>query len=169
MSKNNSIYIGIGSNLDHRNLIVKSVILNIISNKKISYFKISNVYKSLSIGSINKKNFINLVMYIKTTFNYLDLLIFLQKIEILYNRKHVYKNSPRTIDIDILFFKNNIIVKSKYLNIPHIEIQKRGFVLQPILEIDKFKYIKNHGYILILINMLPKLNISKKIGFFDFI
>ena len=63
-----------------------------------------------------------------------DLLIFLQGIEERLGKKIKFKNGPRTIDIDILFF-NNEIIDNENLEIPHNDIEKKAFVLVPLNEI----------------------------------
>ena len=50
------------------------------------------------------------------------------------NRKKEIRNGPRTLDIDIELFGNQII-KTNTLEIPHIRIKERAFVLKPMLEI----------------------------------
>lgn len=47
-------------------------------------------------------------------------------------RKREFKNAPRTLDIDILFF-NDTFIRSKKLNIPHLHWSKRDSVLIPLL------------------------------------
>ena len=47
-------------------------------------------------------------------------------------RKREFKNAPRILDIDILFF-NDIFIRSEKLNIPHLHWNKRDSVLIPLL------------------------------------
>ena len=63
----------------------------------------------------------------------------LLKIEQLLGRQRPFKNSPRTIDLDILLYGNRI-VDSPELTIPHPRMLERDFVLNPLLEIEpKFR------------------------------
>ena len=48
-------------------------------------------------------------------------------------RKRDIKWGPRTIDIDILFM-GDLVYESDQLNIPHLELHKRSFVLIPLVE-----------------------------------
>jgi 7,8-dihydro-6-hydroxymethylpterin-pyrophosphokinase len=55
-------------------------------------------------------------------------------VECLLGRKHTAKWSPRTIDLDLLFFDDEII-RTDYLAVPHPRLHERRFVLEPLCEI----------------------------------
>ena len=59
-----------------------------------------------------------------------------EKIEKKLGRVNKHNNAARTIDIDILFYED-IILKSKNLEIPHPRLHMRNFTLQPMLELNK--------------------------------
>ncbi len=65
-----------------------------------------------------------------------ELLKEIQKIEKKHGRKREYKFSPRTLDIDIVFYED-FVLNEKDLKIPHPLTHKRGFVLIPMHEIEK--------------------------------
>ena len=97
--------------------------------------KISSVYKTASWG-FESDDFFNICIEVATSLNPDDLLRKLQQIESdlgkVNNNSSVYKDRP--IDIDILFFDDEIIF-SKELMVPHKEILNRNFVLIPLAEI----------------------------------
>ncbi len=53
-------------------------------------------------------------------------------------RVRIIKWGPRIIDLDILFYED-LIIDEEDLKVPHIEIQKRSFVLEPMNEISPDK------------------------------
>jgi 2-amino-4-hydroxy-6-hydroxymethyldihydropteridine diphosphokinase len=85
----------------------------------------------------NQNFFINAVAEIKTTLSARDLLQKLQNIEDDMGRKRVVKGGPRMIDLDLLFYGQNVI-EDHDLTVPHPEIQKRRFVLEPLCEIASY-------------------------------
>jgi 2-amino-4-hydroxy-6-hydroxymethyldihydropteridine diphosphokinase len=61
-------------------------------------------------------------------------LLQLQQIEQALGRERLFKNGPRTIDLDILVY-NSEDIQSKQLTVPHPRMQERAFVLAPFAEI----------------------------------
>ena len=61
----------------------------------------------------------------------------LQQIEAAMGRKREIKGEPRVIDLDLLFYGQDIINEDN-LNVPHPEIYKRRFVMEPLSEIASF-------------------------------
>jgi 2-amino-4-hydroxy-6-hydroxymethyldihydropteridine diphosphokinase len=72
---------------------------------------------------------------ISTGLSPVDLLLSLQRIEDeVFNRKRAVRNGPRTMDIDILLY-DDLMLESENLVIPHPEMTRRRFVLQPLNDI----------------------------------
>lgn len=94
----------------------------------------SSVYETAAWGKEDQDSFLNQVLKIQTRLSAEDLLKTILKIEESLGRKRELKYGPRTIDIDILLF-NEDIVNQPGLKIPHPEIQNRRFVLAPLNEI----------------------------------
>lgn len=129
----NTVYLGIGSNVNDRiNYLIKALDkLKEISNIE----KISFVYESLPFGIENQPLFLNFVAKIKTSLGDFELLKTIKQIEKNIGRQERPKWYPREIDIDILFFNQNIVL-TKPLQIPHPYIIERDFFYYPLLEID---------------------------------
>ena len=105
------------------------------NNTRIKIIKISSTYETEPVGDYKDQDkFYNTIIQIKTELNPEELLIVINKIEKDLGRKRKFINSPRTIDIDIIYF-NDMIIKTKNLIIPHVEYKNRKFVLIPLLEI----------------------------------
>lgn len=93
----------------------------------------SAIYETAAWGKEDQDNFLNQVLKIETRLNANDLLKAILQIEEDLGRKREIKYGPRTIDIDILLF-NDEIINQPGLKIPHPEMQNRRFVLVPLNE-----------------------------------
>jgi 2-amino-4-hydroxy-6-hydroxymethyldihydropteridine diphosphokinase len=94
----------------------------------------SSVYETAAWGNTNQGSFLNQVVQIDSKLSPENLLKRIQDIETSMGRKRLEKWGPRLIDIDILFYGNQII-NSDNLIVPHPEIQNRRFALTPLAEI----------------------------------
>jgi 2-amino-4-hydroxy-6-hydroxymethyldihydropteridine diphosphokinase len=126
-------YLCLGSNLGERqkNLIQALSLLS----QQIKLKRVSDIYETEPVGYEEQPLFLNLVCQITTDMNPRELLHLAKAIENKMGRRPSgQKNSPRLIDIDILFF-NNKIMKTQDLTIPHPRLVQRAFVLIPLAEI----------------------------------
>jgi len=129
----NTVYIQLGSNIGERDSFIAKSMEQIEENVG-EIIIASSVFETIPWGNENQNNFLNSVIKIKTPFDSFEVLQKSQDIENNLGRERVDKWGERTIDIDILFYNNEIINTTK-LNIPHPFIQKRKFVLVPLSEI----------------------------------
>ena len=139
MKKLSNLIIGIGGNVNssdglHPIEVGKKAIV-IMQSFSINVKKMSSWYVSEPIPKSVQPNFFNCVVFANTNLNELDVLEKLQLIEITLGRLRVNINEPRSIDLDLIDFNNQI---SKYdkLTIPHPRAHLRRFVMDPIAEID---------------------------------
>ena len=118
----------LGDRLENFSLATNALqkFMNIISE--------SLVYETAAWGIIDQPSFLNKVLFVETELSAFELLQALLEIEEHIGRKRLVKFGPRLIDIDILFF-NDEIVESEKLIIPHPEIQNRRFALIPMNEV----------------------------------
>ena len=128
------IYLAIGSNLGNRVINIEKAKSLLLSNN-IRIINISSYYETPSWPNQKNPKFLNIVLKVDCTYDELELLRICKKIEIKLGRKKSIKNSPRECDIDIIDYYG-LVLKSK-LNLPHIMMYKRNFVLIPLLEIEK--------------------------------
>ena len=134
MSKYILVHLSLGSNLGNRrnflNQACKELHLKFLKN-----FRVSSIFESEPLLKMKQPNYYNIVISGSTK---LDPLIFLrncQQIEKNLGRIRLEKWGARNIDLDILSFGEKII-ETKELKIPHPEIEKRSFVILPLLEIS---------------------------------
>ena len=128
-------FISIGSNLGTPKENCIEAIDIISSNSDIKTISKSSFYQTAPVGNTEQDWFINSVIKISTQLSPDILLSVLLKIESQMGRIRKEKWGPRIIDLDLLFY-DNLIIKQKDLTLPHPEIQKRNFVLQPLNEIE---------------------------------
>jgi len=94
----------------------------------------SPIYITKAWGKTDQPDFLNQVLQVKTFFTPMMVFHKLKLIEKQLGRVRYEKWGPRRIDIDILFYGNQII-HNEHLDIPHPELQNRNFVLKPLLDI----------------------------------
>lgn len=131
----NSVYLSLGSNIGNRiNNLVNAV-------KKLKpkgeNFSFSSVYETSPWGFETEYFFLNMVIGFQTSLNETALLSFLLETEKELGRKRnpdLNGYESRIIDIDILYF-NNEILNSELITIPHPRLNQRKFVLIPLCEL----------------------------------
>ncbi len=127
----------LGGNLGNRKLLLIEAISK-IEKRCGKVIKKSKIYESEAWGFETDNNFLNQALAIETNMHAFDLLLELQQIEKELGRtvktKQNQEYSSRLIDIDILFF-NNEIIDIKGLTIPHPRMHLRKFTLNCILDI----------------------------------
>jgi 2-amino-4-hydroxy-6-hydroxymethyldihydropteridine diphosphokinase len=94
----------------------------------------SSLYETAAWGKADQPDFLNQVLYLQTSLSAVALMKEILLIEEIMGRTRTEKYGSRTIDIDILFY-NDEIIREPGLIIPHPEIQNRRFVLVPLQEI----------------------------------
>jgi 2-amino-4-hydroxy-6-hydroxymethyldihydropteridine diphosphokinase len=129
-------FIAIGSNLGTPKENCIEAIDIISTNPDIKITSKSSFYQTAPVGNTKQDWFINAVIKVSTQLNSDILLSTILKIESKMGRIRKEKWGPRIIDLDLLFY-DNLIIKQKDLTLPHPEIQKRNFVLQPLNEIGE--------------------------------
>ena len=132
----------------------------LLKNYQILIEKKSSFYETPSYPDKSKPKFINLIISIKTNLSPIDLMSALISIEEKLERKRIIKNDPRTCDIDIIDFNNQIFnfkYKKKLLIIPHKELKSRNFVLFPLKEIlPNWKHPESKEFVSTLIQNLSE-------------
>jgi 2-amino-4-hydroxy-6-hydroxymethyldihydropteridine diphosphokinase len=96
--------------------------------------KQSAIYETAAWGKTDQAAFLNQVLLVETEFSAQEVLHRILKAELDMGRMRNEKFGPRTIDIDILFF-NDDIIHEEGLTIPHPQLHLRKFALEPLNEI----------------------------------
>jgi 2-amino-4-hydroxy-6-hydroxymethyldihydropteridine diphosphokinase len=125
-------YLGLGSNLGDRKHNLSQA-LGLLSTH-VMIEEVSSIYETEPVGYQPQPLFLNAVCRISTELNPKQLLRLVKKIEAKLGRKPGFPNAPRPIDIDILFYGDEVF-SSEGLTVPHPRLLERAFVLVPLAEI----------------------------------
>lgn len=158
----NKVYLSIGGNLGNRKAnLAKAAYL--IEHQIGSVLAISSLYETKAWGVENQPNFLNQALVVETTLSPQKALEKALTIETKMGRKRERKWYTRLIDIDLLFFEQQII-KTDDLTLPHPYLAKRNFVLVPLAEIaPNFIHPTLHKSISELLKACPDtLPVTKK-------
>ena len=132
--KQANVFLGLGSNLGDRKLNLLKAIKLLGVSEDITILQQSSIIETEPVGVVEQGKFLNMVIEVETSLTPLMLLELCLETERLLGRVRNAKWTPRTLDIDILFYGDQII-DSKELTVPHPEAHKRCFVLLPLVEI----------------------------------
>lgn len=126
------VYLALGANIGDRrgNLATALQRLREIMDIEI----VSSIYETEPVGYIDQPRFLNIVCRGKTWLQAEELLKYAKEIEAAIGRKPSFRNGPRPIDIDILFY-DDVQIEQEHLTIPHPRMRERAFVLAPLAEI----------------------------------
>jgi 2-amino-4-hydroxy-6-hydroxymethyldihydropteridine diphosphokinase len=129
------ILLALGSNLGNRRETLESAWKEIGNLPETKTLRMSRFYETKPVGGpTNQPEFLNAAGMIDTKLTPQSLLEKLQEIENRFGRVRTEHWGPRTLDIDILLYGNEI-VSTPTLTIPHPEMLRRCFVLEPAEEI----------------------------------
>jgi len=134
----NYVYLSLGSNLGKKikNLEFAKYKLSKIG---VNIIKTSGFYRSKSWPNSKFPDFINIVLFVKTKLLLPELFKKIKLIEKSLGRTKAPKNFPRICDIDIIDFNGKCLSKkfnSHKIEVPHLNMHKRNFVLIPMYEIN---------------------------------
>ena len=129
----NSAVLSLGTNIGDR-LSNLSKALMLLKELPSRILKKSSVYETAPWGNTKQASFYNQLIEIKTSIIADDLMDNILRIEKKMGRARIKKWEPRIIDIDILFF-NDEIIERRNLRIPHQHLHERRFILEPLNEI----------------------------------
>ncbi len=131
-------YIATGSNMGDSEDLIENAIANLDSDENCRVIRKSKMYRSKPYGGVEQDDFYNSVFCMDTLYSPIELLTRLQEEEKEANRERLVKWGPRTLDLDILYYDDEIIER-EHLRIPHVDMTNRDFVLLPLSEVAPYK------------------------------
>jgi len=163
LSDKNTVHLLLGSNLGNREKLIDDA-LNLLAERVGTIQLKSSIYETAAWGKIDQPSFLNVAVAIHTVLQPLQLLETVLKIESDLGRVRHEKWGSRMIDIDIIFYGEEIINIEDKLHIPHPELQNRKFVLLPMAEIAAYFIHPVLGQTIseLLTNLTDELTVLKR-------
>lgn len=128
-------FIGLGSNLGEREDNIRAALEAIAELPDTDLVRVSSLYDTEPVGEVDQPNFLNAAVMVDTELDPRTLLWNLMLIEKRLGRVRTQRWGPRTIDLDLLLYGEELI-EDDDLRVPHPEIIRRSFVLVPLVELE---------------------------------
>jgi 2-amino-4-hydroxy-6-hydroxymethyldihydropteridine diphosphokinase len=126
------VYLGLGANLGDRQGNISQALQHLRTQMVIE--QVSSCYETTPMGYRDQPDFINIACAASTALSPQELLHFVKRVEQRMGRLATFRNGPRLIDVDILFY-DDLVLDTPELTIPHPRMAERTFVLAPLAEI----------------------------------
>ncbi len=137
-------YIALGSNLKEPQRQLQAGFAALARLPETQLIAQSSLYCSAAVGYVDQPDFVNAVAAIRTTLTPQVLLHALLAIEREQGRVREFPNAPRTLDLDIALYGEQVIHEPG-LSIPHPRMITRAFVLAPLAEIAPDAQVPGQG------------------------
>ncbi len=128
------VYLSLGSNMGDRAAYLQQGIEGLKNNSSIQIQKVAEVVETDAYGGVEQEKFLNTAVKLRTLLTPKELLNYIHEIEAAAGRTREVHWGPRTLDLDILFY-DKVVYEDDELIIPHVDMENRRFVLEPMCEI----------------------------------
>ncbi len=128
------VYLSVGSNMGDSRALIEEGIENLKRATGIRRVEISDLIVTKPYGPVEQEDFLNGAIALETYLNPEELLELLHEIEQAAHRQRIIHWGPRTLDLDIVFY-DKLVYESHTLIIPHVDMQNRRFVLEPLAQL----------------------------------
>lgn len=136
--KRHIAYLGLGSNMGDRESYLDFAIDELNKDEYTKVTKVSDFIETKPYGGVEQDDFLNGCIEVETLHSPDELLHLINAIEKDAGRERFIHWGPRTLDIDILLY-DDLVCDEENLHIPHMEMCKREFVLEPLSNIAGYK------------------------------
>lgn len=126
-------YIGLGSNLGQREAHLSAALEGLRRAPGVTLLRSSGLYETAPVGP-PQPDYLNAVAELEVTLAPLQLLELLRALERAAGRERRERWGPRTLDLDLLFYGGDVL-ELPGLTVPHPELHRRRFVLEPLVEL----------------------------------
>lgn len=127
--------IGLGGNLGNVPQAIAGALQSLSQSPGVRVERWSSLYQTNPVGSAAGSEFTNAAAQLETTLPARELLSCLLAVENQFGRERHLEWGPRTLDLDLLFFGNDIVDEPPVLHVPHSGCWYRRFVLDPLFEL----------------------------------
>lgn len=131
-------YIAVGSNLGDSEAIIAAGKDQLFQDPSMRLISESSLIRTKPYGVTDQPDFLNGMWLAETILDPFELLDLLHRVEADQKRERILHWGPRTLDLDIIYY-DDLVLDSEILNIPHIDMANRTFVLEPLKEVDPYK------------------------------
>ena len=153
-------YIALGANLGDPVRTVRAATTALQEMPDARFIVGSSLYRTAPVGLKHQPDFINAVVELETALPPVDLLTRLFAIEAAFGRVRSIRNAPRTLDLDLLLYGDQILDLPE-LTLPHPRMTERAFVLAPLAEIAPDLAIPGRGPLAALLPQVADQRIEK--------
>lgn len=153
-------FVALGSNLDDPESKVTEALACLAQESGMTLISHSPMYRTAPVGYLDQPEFINAVAEVATDLTPHELLAALMSIETRMGRVRTFRNAPRTLDLDLLWYQD-VLLNSEELTLPHPRMQERAFVLVPLNDIAPHLEIGVYGKVCDLVTRLDKEGIQR--------
>ena len=126
--------ISYGSNMGDKQKYIEDALRGIEADENVRIVRNSAFITTEPYGGVEQDDFLNGAAVLETLYDPEELLHFLQSLEQKAGRERLVHWGPRTLDLDIVFYEDEVI-RSDDLIVPHIDMHNRTFVLEPLAEV----------------------------------
>jgi 2-amino-4-hydroxy-6-hydroxymethyldihydropteridine diphosphokinase len=153
-------FIGLGANLGDPEAQVRTASAALGKMPRTRLVRASSLYRSAPVGYRDQPDFVNAVAEIETELTPDELLKDLLEIEAHFGRARSFSNAPRTLDLDLLLYADQVITRPGLI-IPHPRMHERAFVLAPLAEIAPDTVVPGKGTVSALLAACEGQSVAK--------
>ena len=146
-------YVGLGANLGPREETLRRAVEMLSEADGVEVVAVSELRETEPVGVVDQPPFLNGAVALETTLSPRALLDLLLHVERALGRVRVEQWGPRTVDLDLLVYDDDVIDEPG-LRVPHARLSERRFALEPLLDLDPDLSIPGSGRVSALLAAL---------------
>jgi dihydroneopterin aldolase/2-amino-4-hydroxy-6-hydroxymethyldihydropteridine diphosphokinase len=127
-------FLAVGSNMGDSRATIAAAVQKLKDHRLLRNVQTSGLFVTKPYGPVEQDDFLNGCIKIETLLEPEELLALLHQVEAEADRKREIHWGPRTLDLDIIFY-DKLVYESDDLIIPHVDMQNRVFVLEPLMQL----------------------------------
>lgn len=128
------VYLSMGSNMGDKEGYLRGALEGLRGTREIRGVESSSFLVTRPYGGVEQEDFLNAAVKLETTLEPGELLERLHELEAAACRERKIRWGPRTLDLDLLFY-DKLVYEDEALIIPHVDLQNREFVLEPLCQL----------------------------------
>jgi 2-amino-4-hydroxy-6-hydroxymethyldihydropteridine diphosphokinase len=126
--------LSLGGNIGDREFFITEAMRRLLKDPHVYSLERSGLYETSPVGYTEQDSFLNACVRIETDLEAMELLSLVNRIENELGRVRTIRWGPRTIDIDIIFYGDDVIDTDR-LTVPHPRYKERAFVTVPLMDL----------------------------------